>query len=254
MRRNRVGQAVDLAARRLMLDPVISDARLQQMQAAGLWGDDLIVDHFDRNATRFPDRVAVVALAMESQRETRLTFGDLKRLSDRMLRVLRVLRDRGIGPGDVVAVQLPSWWHYLVIYPACARIGAAINPLMPIFRQRELRFMLGFAKTKLLIVADRFRGFDYPAMIEEIRPDLPNLKHVLVVGGDDPANDLERLLADDPPGGCGGRFRAAPFGQRRDRADVYLRHHGSAEGRHAHTQYPVVQGAAGAGAVSPDRR
>ena len=37
-----------------------------------------------------------------------------------------------------------------MLYPACARIGAAINPLMPIFRQRELRFMLGFPKTNCL--------------------------------------------------------------------------------------------------------
>lgn len=192
------GLTVERTARALMLDPVISGARLHQMQAAGLWNDALIVDHFDRNAVCFPDRVAVVALAMEDQREISLTFGDLKRLSDRMV---HVLRQRGIGPGDIVAVQLPSWWHYLVIYPACARIGAAINPLMPIFRQRELRFMLGFPKTKLLIVANRFRGFDYPAMIDEIRADLPDLKHVLIVGGDGVDDSLERMLADDPPDG-----------------------------------------------------
>ncbi len=180
-----------------MPDPVIPEARLRQMRAAGLWGDELIVDHFDRVAARFPDRVAVVAWQSDDRGETRLTFGDLKRLSDRMV---RVLRQRGIGPGDVVAVQLPSWWHYLVIYPACARIGAVINPLMPIFRQRELRFMLGFPKTKLLIVAARFRGFDYPAMIDEIRADLPDLKHVLVVGGGDPDDSLDHLLAADQPG------------------------------------------------------
>ncbi|MDF1730079.1 MAG: AMP-binding protein [Minwuia sp.] len=180
----------------MALDPVIPAERLRQLTGAGLWGEELIVDHFDRIAVTRPDAVAVVCHRAADSLRTSLTFGELKQLSDRAAQALLAL---GIGPGDVVAAQLPGWWHYFVLYPACARIGAAINPLMPIFRQRELRFMLGFPKTKLLVVPATFRGFDYPAMIEEIRGDLPDLEHVLVVDGPDPDSDFATVLLRDTP-------------------------------------------------------
>ena len=71
------------------------------------------------------------------------------------------------------------------LFYACNRIGAVANPLMPIFRQRELRFMLGFSEAKIAIVAGRWRGFDHKAMMDEIRPGLPRLRHVFAVGGDE---------------------------------------------------------------------
>ena len=178
-----------------MLDPVIPDRRLREMTGAGLWGDELIIDHFDRIAAARPGDVAVVCREAAGGKRISLTFGELKRLSDRAALGLAEL---GVGRGDVVAVQLPGWWHHFVLYPACARLGAVLNPLMPIFRQRELHFMLGFPKTKLLVVPRSFRGFDYPAMIDEIRPGLPDLEQVLVVGGEDPETSLEHVLLEAP--------------------------------------------------------
>ena len=54
----------------------------------------------------------------------------------------------GIGRGDVVSVQMPNWWEFAVVALAAARIGAVVNPLMPIFRERELSYMLDFAETE----------------------------------------------------------------------------------------------------------
>ncbi len=66
---------------------------------------------------------------------------------------------------------------------------------MPIFRERELEFMLGLAQAKVLIVPREFRGFDYPAMAAGLRGRLPHLRHVVVVGGSDAETSFEgRLL------------------------------------------------------------
>ena len=89
----------------------------------------------------------------------------------------------GVGPGDVVALQLPNWWEFVVTALACGRIGAVVNPLMPIFRERELEFMLGFAEAKVLVVPASFRNFDHEAMAERLKRELPKLEHVLVVDG-----------------------------------------------------------------------
>ena len=175
----------------MAFDPIFPGRRLERLTEAGLWGDELIVDHLDRVAGEKPDAVAVVDHNSATGERTRLSYGDLRRLS---LRVAAGLRRLGIGPGDVAAVQLPSWWHYFVLYPACARIGAVINPLMPIFRERELAFMLGFPRTGLVVVPRTFRGFDFPAMLERLRPDLPDLRHVLVVDGESPESSFEEVL------------------------------------------------------------
>ena len=83
----------------------------------------------------------------------------------------------------MVAFQLPNWWEFTALFYACNRIGAVANPLMPIFRQRELRFMLGFAEAKVAVVPALWRGFDHAGMLREIRPDLPHLRHMFAVGG-----------------------------------------------------------------------
>ena len=61
-------------------------------------------------------------------------------------------------------MQLPNWWQFTLIYLACSRIGAVLNPLMHIFRERELSFMLKHGEAKVLIVPKVFRGFDHEAM------------------------------------------------------------------------------------------
>ena len=104
----------------------------------------------------------------EARRFTYAELGDL------VSRAAAALKRLGIGPGDVVSVQLPNWWEFAVIALAAFRVGAVVNPLMPIFREHELGYMLGFAETKLLIVPKLFRGFDHETMARRCDPDCRN--------------------------------------------------------------------------------
>ena len=74
------------------------------------------------------------------------------------------------------------------------RIGAILNPLRPIFRERELRFMLKHGEAKLLVIPKVFRDFDYEAMIDGILNELPNLETLLVIGGEDERSFEQRLM------------------------------------------------------------
>ncbi|MBI3991676.1 MAG: AMP-binding protein [Candidatus Lambdaproteobacteria bacterium] len=161
-------------------NPILPPERIAAHRAAGHWKDRLIVDYVDEAVAMRPDHVAIRDFNSTTGRATSISYRQLKRLSDRMALGMVAL---GIEPGDIVSFQLPNWWHVEVLYVACVRIGAVINPLMPIFRHRELTFMLGFNESRLLLVPRRFRGFDHPGMIAELRGDLPHLKHVLVVEG-----------------------------------------------------------------------
>ena len=62
-------------------------------------------------------------------------------------------------------------------YLACARIGAVMNPLMHIFRERELEFMLNHGEARLAVVPTVFRGHDYVAMYDGLRSRVPSLEH-----------------------------------------------------------------------------
>ena len=160
----------------LMLTP----QRLARESQAGHW-QNLTADDFLGNAlSAAPDKIFIVDYNSVTKQERLISYRQIDRISKRIAARLHRL---GVGRGDVVAIQLPNWWEFVAIHLACVRIGAITNPLQPIFRERELEFMLGFAETKCLFIPDEFRSFEYAPMIEEIRAKLPDLNHVFTVGG-----------------------------------------------------------------------
>ncbi len=164
--------------------------RRAAMIAAGYWRDQTLLDHLNRAIERTPDKAAIVAIRSESGEQKRLAYKEIGQLSDTLAVRLAQL---GIGHGDVVSFQLPNWWQFPVLHLACLKLGAISNPLMTIFRERELRFMLRLAASKVFVVPAAFRGFDHAAMAENLRSELPALRHVFVVGGNG-NSDFAKLL------------------------------------------------------------
>jgi cyclohexanecarboxylate-CoA ligase len=172
-------------------DAVLLPPRRERMVAMGLWHDRTINDDLDACIARSPDKLALTALRLEDGTTTRFTYRELGRMADRIAVGLARL---GVGRGDVVACQLPNWWQFTLTYLACSRLSAVMNPLMHIFRERELSFMLRHGAAKVLIVPSRFRGFDFEQMAAGLKAGLPELAHVVVVGGGD-ANSFDALLS-----------------------------------------------------------
>jgi cyclohexanecarboxylate-CoA ligase len=173
-------------------DAVLLPPRRAASIAQGFWLDRTINDDLAACVGTHPGKVGLVAVADDLGTVKRFTYREIAALADRIAVGLKRL---GVERNDVVAMQLPNWWHFTLTYLACSRIGAVLNPLMPIFRERELAFMLKHGEAKIAIVPKRFRGFDHEAMIAGIRGDLPALKRVVVVGSGD-ENDYERLLSE----------------------------------------------------------
>ena len=172
---------------------LLSPQRSADLSARGLWLNRLFSTALDEVAARSPAAVAIVDHNSMTGNSTRMSYAELQRLS---VRLACALAAQGVERGDVVAVQLPNWWHYAALYIACVRIGAVINPLMPVFRERELEYMLGFAQAKVWVIPREFRGFDYPAMAAGLRSTLPHLQQVLVVGGSDPRSSFESVMLE----------------------------------------------------------
>ncbi|MGE0231105.1 MAG: AMP-binding protein [Flavobacteriaceae bacterium] len=179
-------------------------AHAAKMRAKGWWIDRTVDSLFSEQAAMRPDKDAIVEYRADGapgEATYRLTYRELNDLAGR---AAAALRDMGVGPRDIVSVQLPNWWQFVVMVLACGRLGAVINPLMPILREYELKYMLGHCGSKVLVVPKAFRGFDHEEMAEGLKAGLPALEHIVVVGGDG-ANAFESILlggerAIPPPG------------------------------------------------------
>jgi cyclohexanecarboxylate-CoA ligase len=172
-------------------DPV---AHAKAMRAGGFWIDKSYDEFLQPTIARTPDKLALLAYRMARAEGRRLTYAELGDLTSRAAASLRRF---GIGAGDIVSVQLPNWWEFAVIALAAFRTGAIVNPLMPIFRERELSYMLEFAESKALVVPKTFRGFDHEAMAYALKPALPKLKQILVVDGTGPNGFNAALLSSE---------------------------------------------------------
>ena len=175
----------------MQFDPVLLPPRRDRMIEQGLWHDRTILQDLAACVQECPGKNALTAIRIESGSVTRYTYEEM----DRMARRIAVGLSRlGVGRNDVVACQLPNWWEFTLTYLACSYIGAVMNPLMHIFRERELGFMLKHGEAKVVIAPRQFRGFDFEAMYLSLQASLPDLKRVVVVDGEGP-NSFEALLS-----------------------------------------------------------
>jgi long-chain acyl-CoA synthetase len=89
-----------------------------------------------------------------------LNYGLLEQAA---MRVAAMLAQRGIEPGDRVALMLPNVPHFVVAYYGILRAGAVVVPLNVLSKQREVDYYLRDSGAKLLVVWDDFAGEAAPA-------------------------------------------------------------------------------------------
>lgn len=144
----------------------------------------------DERAAASPD----LRMARDGAGRT-LTYGEYR---DWCLRAAAGLQRRGIGQETRVSWVLPSRMEAMVLAGALSRLGAVQNPILPIYRQREVGFITRQSECSVLVVPGVFRGFDYEAMAHEATAGQD--VDVLVAAPDLPEGDPASL----PP------YRAAP--------------------------------------------
>ncbi|KAF0957871.1 AMP-binding protein [Rhodococcus sp. T7] len=149
-----------------------------KFEVANLWREETFLDDFLVAAGRHPDKAAVVSYSKGTVLPNTVTYGQLAALVDRFAAQLLEL---GVQPSDVVTIQVPNGWEGAALALATMRVGAVPNPIPIIYRERELRFMLAHAGTKVLFVPEEFRGYDYATMAQGLKAETPTLEHVFVL-------------------------------------------------------------------------
>jgi acyl-CoA synthetase (AMP-forming)/AMP-acid ligase II len=165
-------------------------ARSAAYRAAGFWDDRTLVDVVDHWADLDPEHPYL------RDGDACLSYGEFR---ERAWRLAGALAARGVRPGDRVAVQLPNWHEFFLVYAACARLGVITIPVVVIYRGSEVGFIVENSGAVALVTCGEFRGFDHAAMAREVAGSVTHDVLRVVVRGDADAGavTLSDLLDGD---------------------------------------------------------
>ncbi|MGW1678135.1 (2,3-dihydroxybenzoyl)adenylate synthase [Saccharopolyspora sp. NPDC002376] len=165
-------------------------------RAAGYWRGYTFGQMLRERAAEHPDRIAVV------DGERHVSYRELDVRADRLA---AGLRERGIGKGDRVVVQLPNISEFFDVCFALFRLGAAPVFALPSHRLTEVSYFCEFSEAAAYITTDVEAGFDHRKLAAEVVAKLPDLR-VFIAG--DPGEflalsdvDAERGEQDGPEPG-----------------------------------------------------
>jgi cyclohexanecarboxylate-CoA ligase len=162
---------------------------------AGYWQHTGLFDVLDAQAAATPDKPFV----FDS------THGySYRELRDTALQLAVALQRIGVGRGDRVAVQLPNWSEFALCVAAVARLGAVIVPIMPIYRDDEVAYVLAHSAAKVAVTCEEFKRFRHLDMFTRLRAQAPDLRTLVAVRSSGPvdpavATRLDDLLDDVSP-------------------------------------------------------
>jgi cyclohexanecarboxylate-CoA ligase len=178
------------------------DARRARHEARGEWPQPSLWQLLEERVRRTPARAFII----EGRREGghTWTFADVAARAEHMAGALERV---GVKRGDVIAWQLPNWWEAAALAAAIDRLGAVSNPMLTIYREREVGFACRQARARVLVVPGVVRGVDHREIARAVQKDAPELAHVLTVRAEPGAGQqaLETLetaarSAPTPPG------------------------------------------------------
>ena len=134
-----------------------------------------LADALSEGAAAHPDAQVIT---VSTQRPSTLLLNDVALRGQYFGAHLRAI---GIQPGDVVAVQLPAWGEWMIAVSGIIASGAVILPIVSIYGQKELDFILNDAGAKAIVTPAQWRKVDYPALIVSCT-QAHALRHHIVIG------------------------------------------------------------------------
>jgi malonyl-CoA/methylmalonyl-CoA synthetase len=108
-----------------------------------------LTELFDASLLERADEPALDYRGPHNQIRT-LTFGDVEARANRMAHELRA---RGLRAGDRLCVHLANRVEFIDLFLACARLGVIFVPMNVLYRERELRHIVGDAEPAAVVVA-----------------------------------------------------------------------------------------------------
>jgi len=122
----------------------------------GFAAGDTIWELFADRVRRTPDR-----FMFGDEHGRRFTCAEMQAWAER---VAAGFHGMGVGERTVVSWQLPTRIETVIVSLALARLGAVQNPIIALYREREVGALLRIVKADLFLVPGVWKGFDFGAM------------------------------------------------------------------------------------------
>ncbi len=152
----------------------------------GWWTDDTLGTIMARQLAAHP---ASTVSVWSRSRSWQGVYADI---DDEARRLVTLLRDMDVQPGDPVAFQLPNWREALVSFAALALGGYVVVPIVHIYGRKEVSFILEQSGAVAYISPRAYGHVDYSAIVETAAPAAVRL-HVVVGDGGAPASRAGRV-------------------------------------------------------------
>jgi fatty-acyl-CoA synthase len=152
---------------------------------------DTIGANFDAAVATYPERDALV----EHATGRRWSYAELAKEIEA---VALGLRDLGVTKGDRVGIWAPNCAEWTFVQYATAKLGAILVNINPAYRVHELEYVLNQAGIATIVASPEFKTSDYAAMIEEVRPNCPALRDVVLIGQNTWTSLVDAGRAADP--------------------------------------------------------
>lgn len=155
---------------------------------SGWWTDDTLGALVARQLAAHP------AAAISVWSRVRPWRGTYAEVDDEARRLVTLLRERGVRPGDAVAFQLPNWREAVVSFAAVAMGGFAVVPIVHIYGRKEVAFILEQSGAVAYVSPLAWGHVDYREIVDTAAP--ASLRLHVVVGEDaipPSVNGVERI-------------------------------------------------------------
>lgn len=158
---------------------------------AGYWTNETPQHWLADWAEKRPDAPAAIGIGEV------VSYGELH---DRARRVATGLIQHGFRKGDVIGIQVPNSWQFMVLLHAIQFMGGVPCLLHMPYRAGELGPMLTHVRAKGVVCYNGLADYDAPATMREVQKAAPSLETIIVADGQAPAGTLALadLLATEP--------------------------------------------------------
>ncbi len=141
--------------------------------------DFTIYDIICRNARLYPQEDSII------YNDTRLNHGDFKVKCDQLS---AGLIKEGVEKGDRVAVVAHNSDEYMILYGACAKIGAVVLAVNWRYSKEEVEYVLNDCTPKIV-----FAGSDFIETISDVKPHVSSIKKCFTIGSGEKSDKFQPL-------------------------------------------------------------
>src|SRR5690606_12575737 len=156
-------------------EPMSDKAVTNKTTADKTTSDKTLWQLFAEAAEKYPN----TAMLIDTTDSSQLTFSEALQQSERLA---AALFNRGVRAGTIVTWLLPTRTATVLLTLALARIGAVQNPVLHLYRERELSGIVAQSKPKIVVVPTATSACDYPQMAKAAIANSGHPAELMVLG------------------------------------------------------------------------